>query len=127
MNNMEIKSEIFFNTLIGTKYEKNGYYCEIYDINENIIRKELINEIIYPKEDKNNIKFKKNINFEAFCFDCKRNINFEMTPNCKNHTFKYLSDLNKDINIEIIEKNFKLAVENYKNILKYMEKKNKIF
>ena len=127
MNKMEIKSEIFLDTLIGTKYEKNGYYCEIYDINENVIKKELINEIMDPKDEVNNLKLIKDINLEAFCFDCKRNINFSMTPNCKNHNFKYLSDLSKDINIEIIENNFKNAIENYEIILKYMEKKIKYF
>ena len=34
---MSVKSEMFLNSLIGTNYDKDKYFLEIYDINENII------------------------------------------------------------------------------------------
>ena len=36
---MPIKSEMFLNSLIGTNYDKKNYFLEVYDINENNIKK----------------------------------------------------------------------------------------
>ena len=60
---------------------------------------------------------------EAFCFDCKKNINVNMNPDCKTHNIKYLNDLIKDINIEQIEKDLELAIENYENVYRIIEEK----
>ena len=120
---MSVKSEMFLNSLIGTNYDKDKYFLEIYDINENIIEKEFMEEI---KIEKESFKIKK-INFkskiEAFCLDCKTNVNFTETPNCKSHNVEYLNDMSKDIDIESIENNFKIIVENYENMLNYMIEK----
>ena len=116
-------AKMFLNSLIGTYSDKNKYYFEIYDIFQNNNQKELMNKVIFEKDILNNINLKSDIIIknEAYCLDCKTNVNLCETPNCKNHNVKYLKDLNKDINIESIENNFKKAVENYEKMLKYME------
>ena len=90
---MSIKSEMLLNSLIGTNYDKNNYFLEIYDINENNIKKEFMEEIKIDKElykiKKSNIKSK----IEAFCLDCKKNVNLSESPNCKNHNIEYLNNL----------------------------------
>ena len=109
------------NSLIGTYYEKDNYYITIYDINKNIIKKELMSDLIFPKEKANKINIinkNENINNKAFCFNCKKNIDLYINPECKTHNIEYLNDLIKDINIKEIENNFKLAVENYKSLYK---------
>ena len=114
------------NSLIGTFHENNKYYIQIYDIKKNIIKKELTSELVFPKEKSNKINMinnNGNIKNEAFCLNCKRNINLSLNFECKNHNIKYLNELNKDINIEIIEKNMKQAIENYENVLKILEEK----
>ena len=120
---MSIKSEMFLNSLIGTNYDKNNYFLEIYDINENNIQKELMEEIKIEKElnkiKKSNIQSK----IEAFCLDCKTNVNLSDSSNCENHNVEYLKDLKKDIDIKSIENNFKIIVENYENMLNYMIEK----
>ena len=122
---MSFKSKMFLNSLIGINYDINKCYFEIYDINDNTIKKEIMNETIIEKDNSNDEKSKSDIHskIEAFCFDCKSNVNFSETPICKNHNVEYLNDLTKDINIESIEKNFKVAVENYEKMMKYIEEK----
>ena len=111
-------------SLIGTCYEKNNYYINIYDLDKNMVKKELRSDIQFSKENINNINNKnENINNKAFCFNCKKNINFNMSQKCKDHNIKYLNDLIKEINIKEIEKNLKLAVENYKKVYKAIEHK----
>ena len=34
-----MKSQTFFNSLIGISYEKDEYFLEIYDMNENNVKK----------------------------------------------------------------------------------------
>ena len=114
---MSIKSEIFLNSLIGTNYDKNKYFLETYDINENNIQKELMEEIKIEKELNKIKKSNTQSKIEAFCLDCKTNVNLSETPNCNSHNIKFLNDLSKDINIELIENNFKIIVENYENLL----------
>ena len=124
---MSIKSEIFLNSLIGTNYDKNKYFLETYDINENNIQKELMEEIKIENELNKIKKSNTQSKIEAFCLDCKTNVNLSETPNCNSHNIKFLKDLSKDINIELIENNFKIIVENYENMLNYMIKKIKNF
>jgi len=119
-----MEESILKNSLIGTSYEKNNYYISIYDINKNVIQKELISELLFSNEKINNINvMNMDIKNEAFCFDCKKNINFNMNPDCKTHNIKYLNDLIKDINIEQIEKDLELAIENYENVYRIIEEK----
>ena len=121
-----MEEEKIKNSLIGTFHENNKYYIQIYDINKNIIKKELISELVFQKEKIDNINTinnNENIKNEAFCFNCKRNINLILNPKCKNHKIKYLNELTKDINIEIIEKNMKQAIKNYENVLTILEEK----
>ena len=118
-----MEDEKIKNSLIGTFHENNEYYIQIYDINKNIIEKELMSELLFPKEKINKINNKEILKNEAFCFNCKRNINLALNFECKKHNIKYFNELNKDINIEIIEKNMKQAIENYENILKILEEK----
>ena len=119
-----MKSQTFFNSLIGINYEKNKYFLEIYDMNKNNIKKESMNEIIFEKGDINdkNLKYDNN-KIDAYCFDCKKNTNLDKNPDCKNHNIIILNDLNENINIELIEKKLNLIIENYENILKYLEEK----
>ena len=118
-----MESQIFFNSLIGTNYESNKYFFEIYDMKENNYYKEPMNEILFEKINKNdkNLKYDNDIKIDAYCFDCKKNINLKENFNCKNHNNIILNDLNKDINIESIEKNLNLIIENYEKILGYLE------
>ena len=44
---IKIKSQTFFNSLLGINYEKNDYFLEIYDMNNNNVKKKSINEIIF--------------------------------------------------------------------------------
>ena len=120
---MSIKYEILLNSLIGINYDKNKYYLETYDMNKNNIKKELMEEIKIEEELYNINKSKINSNIEAFCLDCKKNVNLSESPNCKNHNVEYLNNLSKDIDIESIEYNLKLMVENYENMLEYMVEK----
>ena len=117
-----MKSQTFFNSLIGINYEKNEYFLEIYDMNDNKVKKKSMNEILFEKFDKN-LKYDNDIKIDTFCFDCKKNINLEKSLDCKNHNIKILNDLKKDINIESIEKNLNIIVKDYENILKYLEEK----
>ena len=99
------------NSLIGIAYEKNNYYISIYDINKNVIQIELISELSFSNEKINNTNaINMDVKNEAFCFDCKKNINLYINPECKTHNIKYLNDLIKDINIEQIEKDLELAI-----------------
>jgi len=88
-----MEEEKIKNSLIGTFHENNKYYIQIYDINKSIIKKELMNELVFPKEKSNKINMinnNGNIKNEAFCFNCKRNINLTLNSECKNHKIKYL-------------------------------------
>ncbi len=119
-----MEESILKNSLIGTAYEKNNYYISIYDINKNVIQKELISELLFSNEKINNANaINMDVKNEAFCFDCKKNINVNMNPDCKTHNIKYLNDLIKDINIEQIEKDLELAIENYENVYRIIEEK----
>ena len=100
---MSIDTKKFVNFLLGTSYENGEYYIEKYDIGRNFIHKELIDVTIAHKE-KYNIK-NENINNNAFCFECKKNINLELDLNCKKHNIKNFRDLIQDINIEKLEEN----------------------
>jgi len=53
-----MEEEKIKNSLIGIFYENNKYYIQIYDINKNIIKKELMNELVFPKEKSNKINMK---------------------------------------------------------------------
>lgn len=117
-----MEDEKIKNSLIGTFHENNKYYIQIYNINKNVIQKELMSELVFQKRI-NSINNNENIKNEAFCFNCKRNINLDLNSECKKHNIKHLNELSKDINIEIIEKNMKQAIENYENILKILEEK----
>ena len=117
-----MRYQTFFNSLIGINYEKNEYFLEIYDMNDNKVKKKPMNDILFEKFDKN-LKYDNNIKIDTFCFDCKKNINLDKSLDCKNHNIKILNDLKKDINIESIEKNLNLIVKDYENILKYLEEK----
>ena len=121
-----MKDNTIKNSLIGTCYEKNNYYLNLYDIDKNMIKKKLMSYIQFSKESINNININnknENINNKAFCFNCKKNIDLNMSSECKAHNIKYLNDLIKEINIKEIEKNLKLAVENYKKVYKAIEHK----
>ena len=114
------------NSLIGTFCENNNYYISIYDINKNIIQKELIDDLSFSKEkmsNKNTINTDENIKNEAFCFNCRKNINLNMNSDCKTHNNKYLKDLIKDINIEQIEEVLELTIVNYENVYRIIEEK----
>ena len=116
---MSIKSNTCFNSLIGTNFIKDDCHIESYDIKNNSIQKELINDFLSPKVNSNTGK--EDIKYDAFCFDCKMNVNLSETPICKNHNLKYLCDLMKDININLIEKNLNTIIDNYEKVLKYLE------
>ena len=117
-----MKSQTFSNSLIGINYEKNDYFLEIYDMNDNNVKKKSMNEIIFDKIDKN-LEYDNNIKIDSFCFDCKKNINLDKNPDCKNHNIINLNDINKDINIESIEKDLDNFVKDYESLLKYLEEK----
>ena len=87
-----MEDEKIKNSLIGTFYENNKYYIQIYDINKNAIQKELMSELEFPKEAKNTINNNENIKNEVFCFNCKRNINLTLKSECKMHNIKYLKN-----------------------------------
>ena len=63
------------------------------------------------------------MNNKAFCFDCRKNIDYNVNSECKTHNIKFLNDLIKDINIKEIEENLSLAVENFKKVFKVIEDK----
>ena len=58
-----------------------------------------------------------------FVLIAKKNINLNKNFDCKNHNIIILHDLNKDINIESIEKDLNRFVKDYENLLKYLEEK----
>ena len=121
-----MEENLIKNSLIGTFYEKNNFYISLYDLNKNTIQKQLISDLKFPKEKENNLNIinrNENINNKAFCFDCKKNIDFNVNSECKCHNIKYLNDFINDINIKEIEENLKLAVENYKKVYKMIENK----
>ena len=118
----KMKSQFFLNSLIGTNYEKNQNFLEIYDMKENNYFRESMDEITFEKDFKN-LKNDDNIKFNAYCFDCGKNINLEKNHHCKNHNIKLLNDLNKNIDIELTEEKLEHIEENYKIILKYLEEK----
>ena len=119
-----MEDSTIMNSLLGTSYEKNNYYMSIYDINKNVIQKELISELSFSEEKvKNTNIIYSDIKNEAFCFKCKKNINLNMNPDCKTHNIKYLNDLIKDINIEQIEEDLELAIKYYENVYRIIEEK----
>ena len=120
-----MKSQIFFNSLIGTNYENNQHFFEFYEMNENNYQKKSMDEIIFEKNNLNNknLNYDSDIKIDTYCFDCKKNINLNENKICKNHNIMNLNNINKDINIELLEKNLNLIIENYENILKYLEEK----
>ena len=119
-----MEESIIKNSLIGTFYDNNNYYISIYDMNKNVIRKELINELSFSKEKINNTNvINKEVKNDAFCFDCKQNINLNINSACKSHSIKYLNDLIKDINIEEIEEKLEIAIESYENVYRIIEEK----
>ena len=68
-----MEENILKNSLIGTSYEKNNYYISIYDINKNVIQKELISDLSFSNEKINNTNvINMDVKNEAFCFDCKK-------------------------------------------------------
>ena len=81
-----------------------------------------MDKIIFEKVDKN-FEYNNDLKIDAFCFDCKKNINLNKNFDCKNHNIIILHDLNKDINIESIEKDLNRFVKDYENLLKYLEEK----
>ena len=114
------------NSLIGTFYENNNFYISLYDINKNIIKKQLISDLQFPKEKENNLNIinrNENIKNKAFCFDCKKNIDCNANSECKAHNIKYLNELIKEVNIKEIEENLRLAIENYKKVYRIIEDK----
>ena len=53
---MSSKSEVFLNSLIGTNYQNNDCYIEAFDMNKNVIQKELLEDFLSRKEYSKKIK-----------------------------------------------------------------------
>ena len=123
---MYMEDNTIKNCFVGTNCENNNYYITIYDINKNNIQKELISDLRFSKEKLNNLNIinkNENINYKAFCFDCKKNIDLNKSPKCKTHNIKYLNDLINALDIKKIEDNLKSAIENYKKVYTIIEHK----
>ena len=118
-----MKSSTLFNFLLGTYKCNNNYYIEIYDIINNSLKSELIYNLALLTDNSNIINENKNRKNDAFCFNCKKNININESPNCNNHNIKNFKDLTRDINIELLERNLKKITDNYEEIVKIIEEK----
>ena len=84
-----------------------------------------MSDLIFSKEEENNkiiANKDENIKNDAFCYTCNKNIP-EMCHNCKSHDIKYFKDLTKEIDIELIKENLRLAINNYEKVYKVMEEK----
>ena len=111
-----MKSNLLFNSLIGTYYSDIQYYTEAYGIYRNSLQKEGINNLTSLKDDDitNFINENKNIKQNAFCINYRKNININENLNCKTHNIKYIKNLIIDIDIKILEINLKNIIKNYK-------------
>ena len=69
-----MKSQTFFDSLIGINYEKNDYFLEIYDMNDNNVKKKSMDEIVFVKNNLNNknLNYDRDIKIDTYCFDCKK-------------------------------------------------------
>jgi len=100
------------NSFIGLIEDFDNFYIESIDLN-NILKKTLLNEFLFQKDNNNNLS--KNINYLGFCFDCKKNIN-------NSHKFKhsiiYYNDIIKNIDtIQQMELKINIAKDSFNYII----------
>ena len=118
--------DTLLNSLLGTYYCNNQYYIETYDIYNNSLKKEFIDNLPSLKDNSTTTTFineNKNIKYDAFCINCRKNIILNENLNCKTHNIKYFKDIIIDIDINSLESNLKKIIDNYERILKIIEEK----